>query len=111
MSFGDSMRQAQAWGLSHQVKVRGRAGSILWGYHTAATIGAWRIRRKPQKKGEAPQWTLSADVGRLDKFQTRQQPLVFTAPRQRGWWCWPVIGDLQHVGPNQIRAILGPPEQ
>lgn len=108
-------RKATAWGrqrgLQHSLRLRGQTGSLLWGYRTAATLGPWRIQRQQERKGQPPQWTLSATVACVDPFQSRQRPLIFTAPRQRGWWCWPIVGDVQHVGPNHIRATLGQPEQ
>lgn len=104
------LRKAQAWGYRHKLRVTGKTGSLLWGYHAAAQLGTWNIRRQAESKGKPPQWTLTARVVRIDPFQSRQRPLIFTAPRHRGFWCWPIIGDLQ-LGTNQIRATLGQPEQ
>jgi len=89
------------------LRLRGAAASILWGYHPAATLRSWSIAKV---KG---QWMLTATIERVDRFQVRQTPLLFTAPHERGrdgWWAWGVES-LDLVGPNQLRARLGPPEQ
>jgi hypothetical protein len=52
---------------------------------------------------------LSAHVTRADAFQCRQRPLLFTAYRDKGRWCWP-IETLDLVG-DQLAAVLGQPEQ
>ena len=89
------------------LRIRGAAATILWGARPAATLRSWSIA---QVKG---QWTLTATADRVDAYQCRQRPLLFTAPHEQGrdgWWAWGVESfDL--VGPNQIRATLGPPEQ
>ena len=83
----------------------GGAAQLLWGYRTAAHVGAWRIK----KSDVDGRWTLTATLTRIDAFQLRQTPLLFTAPRPGGFWCWPVTS-LQ-VGTSQLVATLGPPEQ
>jgi hypothetical protein len=88
------------------VRLRGGAGSILWGARTAAVISGWSIA-----KGDDGRWMLTAAVQRIDAFQCRQKPLLFAAPREHaGFWCWPVLGELR-VGTNRVVAMLGPPEQ
>lgn len=83
--------------------LRGAAGSIVWGYQDAAVLKAWTIART--KKA----WTLNAIVDTSNAFRLRQRPLLFTAPRDRGRWCFQLQA-MDVVGPNQIRATLGPPE-
>jgi hypothetical protein len=78
----------------------GVKASILWGYRQAAVLGRWSITKESKGK-----WLLTATVERADAFQCRQKPLIFTAPRHKGMWCWDV--ESLHVGPNQIRATLG----
>jgi len=88
--------------------LHGGQASLLWGYHTAAVLRKWKIARN-----DAGQWMLVAAIERLDAFQLRQRPLLFTAPRQGahdGWWAWGVEGEVQ-VGTHRLVAYLGPPEQ
>lgn len=94
--------------MFHRLTVRGGAGSILWGHRTAAVVRAWTIANTAPA-GKPKVWRLAATVTRADAFQCRQRPLLFTAPRAKGMWCWG-IESLELVG-MQIRAVLGPPEQ
>lgn len=87
------------------LKVRGDRGTLLWGYREVATLRTWIIAKK--KDGT---WQLSATVERVDPFQVYQQPLLFIAPRQEGFWAWPVQRESLQVGPRQLVARLGPPE-
>lgn len=83
--------------------VRGAAGQILWGYRPAAWLRSWTISK------EHGQWRLRGTADRIDAFQLRQKPLIFTAPRGKGQWCWPVTSVV--VNQQQIIGTLGPPEQ
>jgi hypothetical protein len=94
-------------GLFRHLTVRGVRGSIVWGHRTAATLAAWRIH-KEVRDDLPPLWTLSARVAQADAFQCRQRPLLFTAPRDKGLWCWG-IEELTLAG-DALRARLGPPE-
>jgi hypothetical protein len=89
--------------MFEHVRLHGGAASLLWGYRTAVVLRKWTIKKHEGK------WTLIAAIERVDPFQSRQRPLVFTAPRAGGFWCWP-IESLQ-LGTNQLSATLGPPEQ
>lgn len=93
-------------GTFHHIRIQGRAGALLWSYHTAATLGPWAIR-----KGGDGRWILTGTCTRVDAFQIRQRPILFTGPREHGdgMWCWGVES-LDVVG-HQVRARLGPPEQ
>jgi hypothetical protein len=73
--------------------VTGTTGAILWGYGVAVD----------------PVWTLTATIARVDKFQSRQAPLLFTAPRAGGYWAWPV--NEISIGETNLWARLGSPEQ
>ena len=93
--------------LNGGLRIRGTAGSLLWGYRTAATLSTWRIYRR-----EDGQWRLSATLARVDSFQCRQSPLLFTAPRvgaHDGMWCWGI--ESLEIDGVKLRARLGPPEQ
>lgn len=85
------------------ITLRGAAASILWSYHTAAELRSWRIRK------HEGQWRLSGTLTRVEPFQIRQKPLLFTAPRVGGFWCWG-IESIEIVG-LRLQARLGPPEQ
>jgi len=101
--------------------LRGRTASIAWNYRPAATLTTWTIHRAREMvdapggrartlKPSATGWVLTATLGpTVDRFFLRQRPLIFTAPRTGGYWCWPVR-ELT-VGERTIRAALGPPEQ
>lgn len=89
--------------MIQNLTLHGGTASLLWGYRTAAVLKTWRIAKREGK------WTLTATIERVDAFQARQKPLLFTAPRAGGFWAWPI--ESLDMGPNQLRAILGPPEQ
>lgn len=90
------------------LRIRGARGALLWGYHEAAVLGTWSIR-KTGKPGQFV-WTLVASVARVEPFQIRQRPLLFSAPRfGGGMWAWGV--EHVDVGASRISARLGPPEQ
>jgi len=86
--------------------ITGGAGSVLWGHRVAVEVTRWRIRRIKETGGD---WILSATIARIDKFQSRQAPLLFTAPRPGGFWMWPV--DAIEIGDTSLLAYLGPPER
>lgn len=92
------------------VRLRGREGSLLWGYRQAATVGEWSITKAQVPKGQPPRWQLCATVKQSDAFQLRQKPLLFSAPRDKGMWCWGVEGDVQIAG-GKLIVQLGQPEQ
>jgi hypothetical protein len=86
--------------------ITGGAGSVLWGYRVAVELTAWRIVRV---KADGGDWILTATIARVDKFQARQAPLLFTAPKAGGFWMWPI--DAIEIGETSLRAHLGPPER
>lgn len=92
------------------IRLRGTKGEVLWGYRTAASVRSWTIaRRENVKKENKPIWQLFAQLERVDAFQLRQSPLLFTAPNGHGQWCFPLL-DVQ-VKDGRLYAQLGPPEQ
>jgi hypothetical protein len=89
------------------LRIHGAAASILWGHRPAVTLRSWSIAKVQG------QWTLTGTIDRVDAFQCRQKPLLFTAPREGahdGFWAWGLEGPIE-IGNNRIRAKLGPPEQ
>jgi len=85
-----------------RLHLRGATGEILWGYRPAAWLTSWTIRRGRDA------WVLAGTTNRIDAFQVRQKPLYFTAPRDKGRWCWPVVSLV--VEGNRIQGVLGPPD-
>lgn len=98
-------RDARRSGVAGEstLTVRGTKAALLWGWHEAITLKAWAIYKV---KGE---WMLTATMERVDPFQSRQRPLLFTAPRPGGFWAWSVSN--LDIGARQLRATLGPPER
>lgn len=92
------------------LKILGVRGALLWGYHEAAVLGAWSIRKTGQP-GKGQTWSLVAQVARVEPFQIRQRPLLFSAPRfGGGMWAWGLEGTVQLTA-GRLVARLGPPEQ
>ena len=73
--------------MFESLTIHGGAGSVLWGYRVAVELTSWRITRV---KDEGGAWILRGTIARIDKFQARQAPLLFTAPRPDGFWAWPI---------------------
>ena len=92
--------------MFNSLTVHGGAGSVLWGYRVAVELKSWKITRV---KDDGGRWILSGTVGRVDKYQARQTPLLFTAPRPGGFWAWPI--KTLALGETNLRASLGPPER
>jgi len=89
--------------MFNDVTMRGGEAAIVWGYHTAAVCRSWTVHRTAN--GE---WTVRADVTRADPFQLRQRDLKFAAPRNGGWYCWPIVA--VSLVANKLAATLGPLE-
>ena len=96
-------------GGASTVQLRGRVGVVSWGYLTPASCRRWRVTRAPDQT-----WTLAATLDTVDRFvlaralKDRQFPVLFTAPRAKGRWCWPV--QRMTVGDTTVTATLGPLE-
>jgi hypothetical protein len=90
------------------VTVRGDAGAILRGYREAATLARWTVT----KTADTGEWSLHAQIARVDRFELRKTDLIFTSPRRTegGFWCFPVLTDTIRLGATTIAARLGPPE-
>lgn len=90
----------------------GPGAAILLGHATAASLRSWRITKHSGRDGRHDgRWHLVATLRQADAFYLRQKRLRFTAPRERGWWCWPLLDDSIQISNGQLVAILGPPEQ
>jgi hypothetical protein len=87
----------------HSLTLHGGAGSLLWGYRVAVELKFWHIMKLDGA------WWLTGTIARVDKFQARQAPLLFTAPRDKGFWAWPIVS--LDLGDTNLRAQLGPPER
>jgi len=92
--------------LFSSITLRGIRGRLVWGYRTAAELTAWSISRP---EGPDAEWTLTAGIATVDRFQVLQRPLLFYAPRTGGsHWCWPIR--RLYLGDGRLVANLGPPE-
>lgn len=90
--------------MFQRLRLRGGAGTILWGYREAVRLRSWAIQQDPKTKA----WTLTGAAERVDAFQARQRPLWFSAPRPQGFWMWGI--ERLEVAGGRIVAHLGPPE-
>ncbi len=119
--------------MIEQIRLRGVAGSVLWGYRPVAELARWAIirddhkklahvRRERAKAGEPgrkkttgsklpPGFLLQAAIIRGDSFQLRQKPLYFTAVRRGGYWFFPILEPPTVDSSGILRAKLGPPER
>jgi hypothetical protein len=100
--------------MFHAITLRGTRASLAWGYRTAAALTSWTVSRTLDEAKGTYAWTLAATLGpQCDRFQVRQaqarKELIFSAPRQGGFWVWPV--HTVTVGERRLTATLGPPEQ
>lgn len=99
------------WGSSltgpHAFSIHGPRGTLLWGYREVAGLRMWRIHQL------AKSWVLTASLDRANVFEVeagaRCHELHFTAPRDKGRWCWPVM-DCS-ITASELRATLGQPLQ
>lgn len=89
-----------------RVALRGATASIVWGYQEAAAVGRWTIVRADRGRP----WTLSADLARSDPYRLRQRPLLFTAPRTGGFFCWPLLDFRVDRDRRVLTATVGPLE-
>lgn len=80
--------------------MRGPAAAIVWGYHDAATLGAWTLNPATS--------TLTAEITKIDAFRVSQRPVTFQVTRPTQVWRWPIL-TLQIVD-RTLTATLGPPE-
>jgi hypothetical protein len=92
--------------LRRRWRLRGRGASIVWSYHTAATLTSWSV----VKDSTTGRWALTAMIDRATPFYLRQVPLLFTAPRLGGFWCWPLLEPPRVLDERRLLATLGPPE-
>ncbi len=82
----------------------GVTARLCWGYHSAATLGAWRVSRT-----DAGPAVLTAAIVSLDPLRASQRPLMVVAPHAHGAWRWPVVS-LEVTGAS-LTAVLGPKEK
>jgi hypothetical protein len=86
--------------------ITGVVGQITWAYYTAAAINGYTVTRADGR------WHLVGTVVMTDAYKLSQRPLFFVAPHAQGEFRWPILS-IEHdpdVGPNQLRATLGPPQ-
>ena len=89
------------------LQLHGPRAALLWGYRDVAGLRMWRIIKGPQA------WMLTATCDRAAAWECQQalryRELFFTAPRDKGRWCFPIL-DIS-IGGTQLQATLGPPLQ
>jgi len=100
--------------MFNAITLRGKSATLAWGYRTAAALTTWTVSRTLDEANGTYTWSLAAALGpQCDRFQVRQaqarRELLFSAPRQGGFWVWPV--QTVTVGERRLVATLGPPEQ
>lgn len=83
--------------------IRGPAGEVRWGYHTAGAVGPWMITR------DAGVLQLSASLIESNAYRISQRPLAFAVPHSQGMWRWPIL-ELQ-IQDGALTARLGPMEK
>ena len=114
--------------MIESLRLRGVAGSLLWGYRTVADLGTWAIlhaaspldrpapgvKRKPSPRG----WRLQAALlsATPPQFVLRAGDLRFTAPRwhgphtaNSGFWCFKIV-EPPVITNGILVATLGAPE-
>lgn len=97
--------------MFRRLTLTGRSGSIVWGYRSVATLVQWTVRRTREDEKHPWQWELEARLSPgIDQFCLRQRPLLFTAPRHKGMFCWPVQELTITAEATRLTARLGPPE-
>lgn len=87
----------------HHVRLSGATARLVWGYRTAAELGAWTIAKQPGG------WRLHAALTSQDAYLLRQRPLLVTIPRAQGFWTWTI--EALTVEARALTATLGPPVQ
>lgn len=92
-----------------ELTIHGPHATLLWGYRKVAGLRMWRI----YKGKDTATWILTASLEQANRFEceagARFKELHFTAPRDKGRWCWPIV-DVT-LGATELRATLGPPLQ
>jgi len=92
--------------MFRELELHGARATLLWGYRDVAGLRRWRITK-------GPTWTLTATLEHANPFEcaqgARYKELLFTAPRDKGRWCFPLV-DVS-LGTTELRATLGPPLQ
>lgn len=83
--------------------MRGLSATVQWGYHCAASLGAYTFTAS-DTGGE-----ITAVVNAADDFKLSQPALKFCITRQNGRrWSWPVLS-LQ-IADGALTATVGPQE-
>lgn len=90
--------------------LHGPTGAIVWGYRDVATVTSWKVRKFRDDDRKPWRWVLDATIATADHFCLRQRPLIFTAPRKAGQFCFPVRELNVAADATRLTANLGPPE-
>lgn len=82
---------------------KGHEAGLWWGYHQAASLGAWTVRMDTTGS------TLEATVREHEDHRVSQRPLVFEVPRPGTPWRWTV--ETLQINGSALTATLGPLEE
>jgi len=66
---------------SNNYDITGFSAELRWGYHRAATLGAWTVSNANGA------FILTADIVTMDRFKVTQKPLTVRTPNG---WVWNV---------------------
>ena len=80
-------RRSRPRDVFDSLTITGGAGAVLWGSPRRRRTHGVADRAHESRRRD---WMLTATITRIDKFQARQAPLLFTAPRPQGFWAWPI---------------------
>lgn len=94
--------------MFRELAIRGPSGAILWGYRTAAIVDRWTVKRSRVQGARV--WTLTGTVAHASPFELRQTGLHFSAPRQGGFFLWPLL-EAPRLDGARLTVTVGPPEQ
>jgi hypothetical protein len=97
--------------IFQSIRLYGVAGAILCGYQEAARLSSWSIYQHVRDDKHDGRWRLEARVEWVDAFLITRRRLLFTAPRDKGRWCWLVNTETLQHGSGFLVAELGQPEQ
>ncbi len=86
--------------MASSVRVHGASGVVRWGYHPAATLGAWTITASPDRV-----LLLTAAVQASDALRIAQRPLTFAALIAGRTLTWPLVS--VSISGSQLTGTLG----
>jgi hypothetical protein len=98
-----ALRRADRPKPGRPVTITGAAGTLRWGYQTAATIREWTVTRQRRSS------TLRGTLDGYNSAYVYQRGVHFNTLTQAGAWEWPVRR-IEIVG-SRVTAELGPQQR